>query len=227
MVIGVVLLIWGADAAARIGAETLLERNIQAVTGVAERPEVRLAEGPVLGQAIRGAYDEAEVSVAGIESGPLRLQRVEARLYDIRMPLRDVILRDLRPIGIGRSLETVTLTFADLNAYFDVTGREVRLSGSDDGEVRLTGTFSLLGQSVVVTGPVELSVDGSQLRVTPQRVDTEGVSMSLARRLLLDQRLNVTVPLDTLPFGYGLTSVTSDSEALTLTAESTLLVLRP
>lgn len=227
MVVGVVLLIWGADAAARVGAESLLERNIQAVTGVAQRPEVRLVGGPVLAQAIRGAYDGADVNVVGVQSGPLRLERVQAHLSDVRMPLREVILRDLRPVGIGRSAETVTLTFTDLNAYFRITGRSVRLSGRDDGQVRMTASFSLLRQPVEVTGPVELSVDGSQLRITPGRVDTGGVALSRARRLLLDQRLNLTVPLDTLPIGHDLTGVTADREALTLTAESTLLVLRP
>lgn len=227
LAVGVLLLGWGADRLARAGAESLLERNIQQVTGVAELPQVRLADGLVLHQAIRGAYGQAEVSVRGIRSGPLEIEQVQAQLYDVRLPLEDLLLRDIRRVGIGHSSDLVTLRLDDLNSYFEATGRQVRLTSNAADEVQLTGFFVVLGQTVRVTGPVELTVDGSLLRVTPRDVDTGDVSLSPARRVLLDQRLNLTVPLDTLPFGYQLTDVVVDDQRLRLTAEGTVILLRP
>ncbi|MDN5763844.1 MAG: DUF2993 domain-containing protein [Microlunatus sp.] len=224
---GVVLLVWGANSLARVGAESLLERSIKNATGVAFDPDVELGKGFVLPQAIRGAYREVHVTVRGIQSGPLRVQEVDANLYDVRLPFRNLVLRDIRRIGIGRSVDEVTLSFQDINTYFEVTGQAVRLSGTKDGEVRLIGFFIVLGQTVRVTGTADLSVDGSQLRVDPAKIDTGDASMDQLGRLFLDQRLHLTVPLDTLPFGYELTQVRSDEDDVVLTAESRNIVLRP
>ena len=75
--------------------------------------------------------------------------------------------------------------------------------------------------------PRPISVDDSQLRITPEEIDTGDTTLSQASRLFLDQRLNLTVPLDTLPFGQQLTNITSDREAIYLQAQSTALILRP
>ena len=222
-----VLLLWGANALSRIGAETLLERNIADVTGVVDRPRVDLEGGVFLPQALRGAYQEVDISVVGIRSGPLRIERVDARLYDVRVPFRDVVLRDIRRVGIGRSDDVISLRFQDLNTYFEITGREVRLARTDDGQVQMRGFFSVLGQTVQATADVELSVDGNQLRITPGDIDTAGASLSPVRRLLLQQRLTFTVPLDTLPFGQNLTGLTVVEDGLRLTAEGRTIILRP
>lgn len=227
LVLGVGLLFWGIDAAARTGAESLLERNIQDVTGVVETPEVEVRGSFLLIQAIRGAYDEVEVSVVDVRSGPLQVQRVEATLHDVRVPFRDLVLRDIRRVGIGRATDRVTLQFTDLNSYFDATGRPLRLTGGQDGGVAMSGSFNVLGQTIPVSAKVKLTVDDSQLRITPVQIDTGGAALSEASRLLLDQRLNLTVPLDTLPFGQQLTEIRTDQEAIYLQAESIAVVLRP
>ena len=216
---GLVLLLWGADALSRVGAETLLERNIQDVTGVVERPEVEIDGVFFLPQVLRGAYQEVQVSVVGIRSGPLQVERVESRMHDVRVPFKDVVLRDIRRVGIGRSIDQINLRFQDLNSYFEATGREVRLARTDDGQVQMRGFFSVLGQTVQATAEVDLTVDGSQLRVTPRRIDTAGAPLSPARRLFLEQRLTFTVPLGTLPFGRELTGLVIVENGLRLTAE--------
>lgn len=227
LVVATLALLWGADRLAETAAETLLERNIQDVTGVVDRPVVDVAGPLLLPQAIRGAYDHVDVSVSGLRSGPLRVHRVEATLNDVRMPFRDLLLRDIRRVGIGRSTSRVTLRFDDLNAYFETTGRSLRLTGGDDGQVRMTGVFDVLGQTVPVTARIELLVDGSQLRIAAEDVDTGDIDLTDARRLLLNQRLSLTVPLDTLPFGHQLTAVTSTEQELLLEANSTAIVLTP
>lgn len=225
--VSLVLLFWGADALARVGAETLLEQNLQEVTGVVERPEVEI-EGPVLlPQVLRGSYQEVHVSLVGIRSGPLRVDRVESRMFDVRVPFRDVVLRDIRRVGVGRSVDEINLRFQDLNSYFEITGRDVRLDRTATGQVEMRGFFSVLGQTVQATTKVNLSVDGSQLRVTPGRIDTAGASVSSARRLFLQQRLTFTVPLDTLPIGRDLTELDIVDDGLHITAEGRRVILRP
>lgn len=223
----VCLLAWALDTAARLGAESLLERDIQEATGVAERPEVQLGAGPFLSQVIRGAYAEADVEVSGVRTGPLEIERIQAHLEDIRLPLQDLLLRDIRRVAIGRSDDVVILRFDDLNNYFENTGRALRLTAEDDQQVQLSGSFDVLDQTVPVTASVELTVDGTQLRVTPSDIDTGGVALSEAGRLLLDQRIALTVPMDSLPLGSQLTGLEISPEELRITATSSEITLRP
>ena len=65
------------------------------------------------------------------------------------------------------------------------------------------------------------------LRISPQSLDIGSGSLRAASRLLLGQRLDLIVPLGTLPFGHRLTGVQADSEGVHLTAEGTGIILRP
>jgi len=103
LIVVVALLLWGADTLARIRAETLLSRNIQDATGVEVPPEVDVHGIFFLPQVIRGVYSEVHVTTEGVTGGPLRIDRVESQLSDVRVPFHDVLVRDIRRVGIGRS----------------------------------------------------------------------------------------------------------------------------
>ncbi len=138
---------WGADALARLGAEALLARNIQNATGVSEPPVVEVRGFAFVPQVVRGAYNEVDVTTRGITSGPLRIERVDSQLFDVRVPFHDVLVQDIRRVGIGRSVEDVTLRFDDLNAYFDATGRPLQLAPAGMARRGSPGwsTFSVSG----------------------------------------------------------------------------------
>lgn len=227
LAVGICLAVWGVEVGSRAGAESLLERNLQEVTGVSQRPEVTLAEGFFLPQVIRGAYDGATVDIVRLRTGPLTVDRVHAELSDVRLPLKDLVLSDVRRVGIGRVEERVTLRLDDLNAYFVTTGRDLTLTVEEDGQIGLAGSFGVLGKTVPVTARVALTVDGTQLRITPSDIDTGDVTLSSAGQLLLDQRIALTVPLDGLPFGSQLTRLEITPEALLISASSNDIVLQP
>jgi hypothetical protein len=225
--VAVFFLGWGADALARMGAEALLARNIQNATGVSEPPVVEVKGFAFVPQVVRGAYNEVHVTTRGIASGPLRIEQVESQLFDVRVPFHDVLVQDIRRIGIGRSIEDVTLRYEDLNSYFDVTGRPLQMGPGEDGEARLTGVVDVLSQRVEVNATVTLSVADEALRIRPRQVDTGNNSLDQASVLLLGQRLALTVPMGTLPFGHQLTSVSADPDAIRLRAEGVAVVVQP
>jgi hypothetical protein len=227
VVVAVVLLLWGADTLARISAQTLLEQNIQEATGVEVRPEVEVQGLFFLPQVIRGVYSEVHVTTRGITSGPLRIDRVDSQLFDVQVPFHDVLVRNIRQVGIGRSVENLDLTYDDLNAYLEATGRKLKLSPGSDGTVTLSGNVNILGQSLRVSADVTLSVQDDLLRISPQNFGVGAVSLDAASRLLLHQRQTLTVPLGTLPFGHHLTGVQADHEGVHLTAEGADLLISP
>jgi hypothetical protein len=218
---------WGADALARMGAEALLARNIQNATGVSEPPVVDVQGFAFVPQVVRGAYNEVNVTTRGITSGPLRIDQVDSQLFDVRVPFHDVLVQDIRRVGIGRSVEDVTLRYDDLNAYFEATGGSLRLAPGENDEIQLTGTVDVLNQQVAVSATVSLSVVDDTLRITPRQIDTGSTTLSRASRLLLGQRLRLTVPLGTLPFGHQLTNVTASTEDIRLQAEGFAIIVQP
>lgn len=227
VIVVVALLLWGADTLARIGAQTLLARNIQDATGVEVLPEVDVRGVFFLPQVIRGAYSDVQVTTQGVTGGPLRIDRVDSRLSDVRVPFHDVLVRDVRRVGIGRSVENLDLTYEDLNAYFAATGRRLTLAPGRDGTVRLSGNVDVLNQRVPVSADATLSVEDDVLRISPQSFDTGSGSLDAAGRLLLGKRLTLLVPLGTLPFAHHLTGVTADPEGVHLTAEGTDILVEP
>ena len=227
LIVIVALLLWGLDTLARISAQTLLARNIQDATGVEVRPEVDVHGIFFLPQMIRGAYSDVHVTTLGITSGPLRIERVESELYDVRVPFHDVLVRDIRRVGIGRSVETLDLTYEDLNAYFAATGRGLTLAPGRDGTVMVSGNVDILNQSVPVSAEAMLAVEGDALRVSPERLNTGSGSLDAASRVLLGRRLRLIIPLGTLPFGHRLTGVRADSDGVHLSAEGTGILLEP
>ncbi|SDE57184.1 LmeA family phospholipid-binding protein [Auraticoccus monumenti] len=226
VVLGLVGLLWGADALARAGAESLIARNVQDATGVAESPEVEVHGAFFLPQVIRGAYSSVDVTARGVTNGPLRLERVQSHLVDVRVPFRDVLLQDVRRIGIGRAEGQVTLTYADVNSYLERTGRPLTLTPLEDGELRLAGEVDLLTQQVDVSAVVRLSAAEGGLRVSPVAIQG-GQGLDEVSRLLLGERLGFTVPLDTLPFGLGLTEVSPGPDGVLVDVRGSRIVLGP
>jgi hypothetical protein len=227
VVVAVGLLLWGADALARAGAQTLLERNIQDATGVEVTPEVEVQGFFFVPQVIRGAYSEVKVTTQGITSGPLRIDHVESQLFDVRVPFHDVLVRDIRRVGIGRSVETFDLTYPDLNAYFVATGRPLTLASGSDGTVTLSGDVTVLNRKVPVSADVTLWVEDDVLRMSPKKLNAGSAALDTVSRLLLRQRLTLTIPLGTLPFGHRLTGVQADADGVHITTEGTGILLEP
>lgn len=214
LLIAVPLLFWGADALGRLGAQTLVARNVGIATGVIDPPDIEVRGRLFLPQVIRGSYEQVDVGIRGVTSGPLRIDRVDAQLRGVRLPFHDVLVRDLGAVGVVDSRTRVRLTYADLNSYFQQTGRPLQISAQDDGEVRLAGTVDVLGRRVEGVAVATISASNGTLRITPASIDTGDTALGGASRLLLQQRFSLTIPLGSLPFGQQVTSVTSTKDAL-------------
>lgn len=223
--LGTALLLWGADLLARWGAENLLARNIEEATGVPTRPEVDVHGTFFLPQVVQGRYDDVEITVRDLTSGPLRIAEVRARLSGVHVSFHDVLLQEPDPVWIEESVEEAFLGYEDLNRYLDATGRPVTVAGAGD-EVQLTGTAEVLGESVSASTRAALSFDDDgALVVRPTEVDTD-TALDPASSLLLGQRFSFLVPLDPLPFGQQLTGVQATGSGLVVRARGADVVLR-
>jgi hypothetical protein len=85
----------------------------------------------------------------------------------------------------------------------------------------------VLNRTVDASADVTLGADDGVLRIMPQQIDSGGTPLDQASRLLLRQRLTLTVPLGTLPFGHRLTSVQPYPGGLIVVAEGDGIVVDP
>lgn len=227
LVVGLALLLWGADAAARVAAQSLIARDVQDATGSTEVPQVHVRGHAFLLQLLRGVYDEIDVTSVGLSSGPLRVERVESRLSDVELPFHDVLVRDRRPFRIGHTDQRATVLYSDLNRYLEATGRPFQLASGGGNQVEVTGALDVLDRHVVVHAEVSLTVEDGALVLTPNQIDTGSSPLSRVNRLLLAQRLSLAVPMDGLPFGNELLEVQPTSTGVLIHAEGRSVVVQP
>jgi len=226
VLLGTALLLWGADWAARWGAESLLARSIQSATGVDQRPQVHVHGTFFLPQVVRGRYGDVEITVDDLTTGPLRIRRVHAQLTGVRLSFHDVLTRQAGPVVIEKSREDATLGYRDLNRYLKAIGRAIRIGAAPDGQAELTGTVKVLGHSISASTLARFAPKGGDLAVTPTQLDTD-TPLDKASRLLLGQRFSFVVPLDPLPFGQELTGIRPGKDGVAITARGSAVVVQP
>ncbi len=226
VILGSMLLFWGADWLARLGAQSLLASSIADYTGSRDSPTVRIGGGFFLPQVIRGRYDHVEVAMDSISDGPLRLESLTADLYGVHVPFHDILVGQSNSVAIDRTHEAALLRWEDLNSYLEFTGRTVRIEPSGDGQVLLTATTNLLGNSVSASAEAELSAEDGGIAVHPRRLQTQS-PIDSASELLLGRRFTFIIPLDPLPFGQTVTEIGVRDDGLLVQAQGVNIVVIP
>lgn len=225
--VGVTVLLWGGDRLARSAAESLVTRELQRLTGTLTPPDVELHGASFLVQALRGRYERVDVTMSGLSSGPMRIQRVDARLSGVRLPFPELLLRNPGAMAVERATGRAQLTYDDLEAYLKFTGRPYSVrAGTQPDAVAITGAVQVLGREYDVSVEATLGAEAGALTITPTQLDT-GSDLDRAAELLLDQRFTFVVPLDPLPFGQRVVGIEAGPDVVVVRTEVEGLVLRP
>lgn len=220
-------LLWGADRLARSSAEALVTRELQRLTGTPRPPQVELHGSGFLLQALTGRYDEVELTLRGLSSGPLRIERLDARLSGVHLPFSELVRRNPSVVGVESASAEAVLTYADLDRYLDFTGRPYDVApGAGPQEVEISGEVQVLGRTYDVRADAVLGAESGALTVSPTSIDT-GSALDRPAEILLRQRLTFLVPLDPLPFGQQVTDVSAQDGGIVVRTESDGLALRP
>jgi hypothetical protein len=226
VVVGAAVL-WGTDRLGRAAAESLVVRQVQQLTATAIPPAVGLRGDSFLVQAVAGRYEEVDVTLLDLSSGPLRVHRLDAQLTGVRLPVAELVRRNPDLLAVERARSRALLTYDDLDRYLEFTGRPYTLRpGLEPDEVTITGRVRVLDRDYDVSVDAVLGAEAGALTVTPSRIDT-GTDLDRPAELLLGQRFTFVVPLDPLPFGQRVTGVRADPEGVVVRTETEGVVLRP
>ena len=226
VVVGTLLLLWGADWLSRWGAESLLAKGVEDSTGLADAPTVNIDGGLFLPQVLRGRYDNVQIDLHGLASGPMRIESVHADLTGVHLPFHDVLVRKVQQIAIDSAQERVVLTYDDLNHYLAMTGRKVTVKATDANQIEVTGSVQVLGKTVSASTDANLSARDGNLAFNPTQLHTNTV-IDGPSKALLGQRFTLLVPLDQLPFGQQVTDIQVTQQGLVVAVRGDNVVVTP
>lgn len=218
------LLVVGDRFAASYAADRLAT-ELQAGAGLATAPTVEITGFPFLTQALGGRYDRIEVGAVDVAAGEARLDRLDATLTGVEVPLSQALSGQVEQVPAERVEAAVRLSYASLAR----SSGDRRLTVTPEGDrVRVTGEVDVLGQTVAASALSRVELDGDSVRVTAQEFR---VGNELADRLLtrtLGDRFDLRVRVQDLPYGLEVQGLRVEPDAIVVTsaADDVLLSTR-
>lgn len=211
----------GIALADRIGA-TLAERKASDFVSqpFGHPANVRVHGTPFLTQALRGRYTDVEVSGGGLQIGEMSGATLDAHLYNVLLPLRELLGGRTTQLPCERVEGQIVLPYGELARVSRIPGLSLTYVGG-----RLTATAAVpvpgISQLARISGEAVLRIaSGGVVWLKIRGVAVAGISLpSLIMRQLLPT-LNVPIPLPSLPYGLVLDELVASESGLIVRASA-------
>lgn len=220
LVLLVVLVV--GDRVAEQAVEGVLADQLQGELG--SRPDVEIGGVPFLTQAVRGRYDDVQLRADRVERSGVPVLDVRAALTGARVPLSSLLRGEVEQVPVDGLRLRGLVSYDALEA---VAGdRDVQLSPEGE-DVRVAGSFKVLGREVPVSAVSSLRLDGDSVVLTARRLEIGGASVPGPVAGALSGRLDVRVPLPPLPYDVRVEQVEPGPAGVTVSGAARDTVLRP
>jgi len=188
---------------------------------------VRFADLPFLTQALRGSYGTVRVTLRGLTTSGLVVDRIDATLHGVTAPADAVLRGGLSALPVQRGEATAFVSFASLavsaRRVAGVGTTQVALGRAAADRIAVTATVPVVVGTMTVHGQARVTVVGGVVRARLVPETLTGVPSVLRGQVARLVDLSAMVP--PLPFGFRATSVRVDADGLRLTADGTRLSL--
>jgi len=218
-----VVLLVITDRVAVAVANRAVAKQIRTELELQQTPSVRIHGFPFLLQAIGGRYDDVEVQIPDVDSGPLQNIRVDARLHGVRAPLDRVVGGRLDEVPIKDVAGSLAVGYADLARASGIPGLRLAAEG---GALRVTGQVQLGGRQIEASARGTISVVDNDLLVTADQAEVGGVEMPPAALAVAARLLSFRVSPRSLPLSLRITAVRVGADSLIVQAQARDVVLR-
>ena len=217
----VVLLVVG-DRVAAAYANRKLAAQVKTELALEQEPTVRVRGIPFLTQALGGTYDDVRVQIPDYDSGPLQNIVVDARLQGVHAPLGDVLNARLDQVPVDRISGDLSISYDDLARASGIQGLRIVREGD---ALRVSGSVQVLGRQVEANAVGRVSVEDSDLKITAAEATVDGVDLPPAAIDVANRALSFAVSPRELPLSLRITAVSTEQDAVRLSAESDQAVL--
>ncbi len=217
-----------ADRGLAVVAGNAAGKAIARSEGLSDEPDVTFRGFPFLTQAVRGRFKEIDVEVRDVTRGKLAFNLVTADLRGVKVSVGDAFAGELEAVPVDSGTASITLTYADLNAYLEERPGSPRASASVDGKVLVRSSVGVPGRgSVPVEGVGSVSVSKGKIAVKVASVRAlAGPALPAAVVASAAGRLSFTIPTTGLPFGITVREVSVESDALRFGATAQGVIVR-
>ncbi len=164
-------------------------------------PSVTMHGFPFLTQLVSRTFDRVSVKADALDAGDGEARAISGELTDVRTPQSG-------PVQVGALTATGTVPYAVVSRA--VGSAELQLAPAPDGEVEVTRTVDVAGQSFDVVARARVQARGARLRIVPTDLQVEGLPR-LDDRLsaLISERVALVYDIPDLPSGVQVESVTA------------------
>ncbi len=208
-----------ADRFVASAAEKAAGDQVRNSTQSTEDADVKFHGFPFLTQAVRGRFQQVDVTVRGVPQSGLSISRIDAQFTGLRLSLGKAVSGELAAVPTDGASARVRLSYADLNAYLRRRG-SIRVSGTG-GRLAVTGQVRVRGALVTANGFATARLRPGSLVVQTTEASVNGVAAPAAAV----RALTVTVPLTDLPFGIELQAVEVADDALIVIGSARSIVI--
>jgi LmeA-like phospholipid-binding len=219
----VAVLVVGDRVAAAV-AENTAASWLATHAPVSGKPTVAVHRFPFITQALRGRYDDVEVTSDSVTVGKVQDAKVDAHLRGAHLALGDVFGGTIHNLPCDQVDGTLTVPYSELARLSGVPELTVSQQGN---AVTVTAPLQIpdTDTTVRVTATGQVRVDGQTLRVQAGDVSVSGVDVPQAARDQLAGMLSVSVPVPPLPYGLQLRGITATSSGVALDGAASNVVL--
>ena len=220
LVIGAALVV--ADRVAANIAENKIADRLAGERPFTQRPDVTIHGLSFLAQAVRGVYDDVEVSGPGESVGALGSPAIAARLHGVHLSLSDATSHvdrvpvDRIDLGLGFSL----------GALASASGiRGLTLTAQGDHIVATAVIDLPVVGSIPVTATGRLIVADNTISAELTSIQGVGLQLPAAAEQVARNALTVAVPITGLPFSSVAASAEVHGATVTINAVARDVVL--
>jgi hypothetical protein len=190
---------------------------------------VRVHGTPFLAQALRGRYDDIEVNGGGLVIGEMAGATLDAHLYDVQIPFRELMDKRASKLTCRRVEADIVLPYGEIARVSRIPGLTLTYS---DGRLVASAAVPVPGISQIarLSGEAVLRVvSGDAVWLRVRHIAVAGISLPTLLIKQLMPALSVPIPLPELPYGLRLADLTPGPSGLIVTAfaESIVFIADP
>ena len=187
---------------------------------------VRIHGTPFLNQALRGRYTDIEVSGGGLVIGEMAGATLNAHLYDVLVPARELIEKRATKLECRRVEGHIVLPYGEVARASRIPGLSLTFT---DGRLVAHAAVPVPGISQLarLSGEAVLRVmSGDAVWLRVRRVAVAGISLPTLLIKQLTPSLSVPIQLPELPYGLRLDDIVPTAGGLVVTASADSVIFR-
>ena len=164
-IVVLVALLVAVDRLALWAAQHDVGKRLQADAHLHTTPSVSIHGFPFLTQLVGGDYDSVDITMSGLDSGGLRVDRLTVHLHNAHVSIGDVLSQDRSRIRVDQATARLLLRLADLPR-------------SDVTSVSVSGADTLIAHTKAGEFPLKLTGLPFGIRLTSAKITQAGIDVT-------------------------------------------------